>query len=159
MRLEVGKGMDQYIQMLGNLEYKAGVDIGKAIYAGADIIADAIKANIEKITADDRNFVEGKRNGPTTLQKKALVASFGIAHQRNDNGFTNVKAGFDGYNKVKTKRWPSGQPNAMIARSIESGTSFMKKHPFVSPAVAATKDKAEREMARVIEQQIIQTMK
>lgn len=158
MKLTVGSGISNYIEMLGNLSMEAPDAIGKAIYAGADIVADQIKRNIEALPVDDRAFVEGKRSGPTTLQKKALVASFGIAPERNDNGYINVKAGFDGYNKVKTKRWLQGQPNVMIARSVESGTTFMQKHPFVSKAVASTKTLAEVKMAQVIDQETSKVM-
>lgn len=151
MRLTIGKGMDTYLKRLGNLSVSAPEVVGEAIYYGADIVADAIKKNIDALPVDDRQYVDGPRNGLRTVQKKGLYSSFGIAKLRNDNGYVNVKAGFDGYNKLVTTKYPMGQPNAMIARTIESGNSFTKKHPFVAPAVKATKDTAEKKMAEIVD--------
>ena len=50
--------------------------------------------------------------------------------------------GFDGYNEVKTRKYPNGQPNALMARSIESGSSARDKYPFIRPAVQATRKQA-----------------
>lgn len=149
MRLQVGKGMDEYLQKLGNLELRAPESIGKAIYKGADIVADAVKANINNMPVEDQ--YSERITGIKSIQKIGLIKSFGIAKMRDDNGYYNVKLGFDGYNALKTKKYPQGQPNAMIARTFESGNSFTKKIPFVAPAVRATKDAAELKMAQIID--------
>ena len=73
---------------------------------------------------------------------------------RNDNGFRNVKIGFDGYNRVKTKTWPQGQPNLMVARAIESGTSWMQKQPFMRRAEASAKGPCEQAMAETVDKEI-----
>ena len=158
MRLQVGKGIDNYIDQLGNLEVTAPEAIGKAIYAGADIIADAIKANIEKMPVDDTPHHKEKITGIRSIQKQGLLHSFGIARLKDDNGYWNVKAGFDGYNNLKTKKYPKGQPNAMIARTFESGNSFTKKTPFVGPAIRAAKDTAEMKMAQIIDEETSKIM-
>ena len=84
----------------------------------------------------------------TKAQKWGLVHSFGIASLRNEGGFIHVKIGFDGYNEVQTKTFPNGQPNVLIARSIESGSSTREKTPFLRPALAAARKQAI-EAARV----------
>ena len=71
----------------------------------------------------------------------------------------NTKLGFDGYNKQITKKYPKGQPNAMIARTFESGNSFTQKIPFIAPAVRAKREEAERKMAEVIDQTTAKIMK
>lgn len=159
MKLTVGKGLNEYLRQLGNLSISAPETVKRAVYEGADIVADAIKTNIGKIPIDNRNGKPDRRTGLTSLQVAALNSSFGVAPMRNDAGYINVKAGFDGYNKVKTDRWPNGQPNNMIARSIESGTSYMQKHPFVAPAVRATKDRAELKMMEVVDREVTKVMK
>ena len=64
-----------------------------------------------------------------------------------DGATLNIKAGWTGYNRsVSTTARKAGwtttkQANAMIARSVESGTSFRKKHPFIKPAVRKNKKK------------------
>lgn len=157
MRLQVGKDIDNYIDKLSNLEFTAPNAIGKAVYEGANIVADAIKANIKEMPVDDTRHAE-KLNGIRSVQKEGLLYSFGIARLKDDNGFYNVKVGFDGYNKLKTKKYPQGQPNAMIARTFESGNSFTKKQPFIAPAIRATKDIAEAKMAQVIDEETSKIM-
>ena len=106
MRLQVGKGMDEYLSQLGNLETSAPETIEKAVYQGASVIADAIKDNIRKLPVDDKR--QDKVSTLKSIQKKGLIDSFGIAKMRNDNGYVNVKAGFDGYNGLKSKKYPKG---------------------------------------------------
>ena len=158
MKLQVGKGIDNYISKLTNLEFDAPNEIGKSIYEGANIIADAIKANIEKMPVDDTPHHKEKITGIRSIQKKGLLVGFGIAKMKNENGYYNVKAGFDGYNKLVSKKYPKGQPNAMIARTFESGNSFTKKTPFVGPAIRATKDIAEMKMAQIIDEETSKIM-
>lgn len=156
MKIQVGKGMDEYLAKLGNLEINAPEMCEKAVFDGAKIVADQIKANIKEIPVQDK--FEEYATGIKTIQKEGLIRSFGIAKCRNDNGYINVKAGFDGYNALKAKKYPSGQPNAMIARTVEAGNSHTKKHPFVAPAVRATKEKAEMAMQMTIDQEINKIM-
>lgn len=154
MRLEVGKGITEYLQRLEHLYNASEETCGKAVYAGADIVSDEIKKNLEAIPTDEGFGSESnKLQGIKQIQKTGLIHAFGIARLRNDSGYWNVKAGFDGYNLLKTKKYPQGQPNPMIARTLESGNSFTKKHPFVGPAIRATKDQAERKMAEVVDQE------
>ena len=147
-KFQVGPGMDKYLSQLQNLEFQTDEMIGNAIYKGADIVADAIKANIQNLPS----------SACTETEKAGLLSGFGIAKMQDENGYFNVKAGFDGYNEDVTKRYPRGKPNSMIARSIEGGTSWKPKHPFIGPAVRATKDQAEQAMAEEIEKQIKSTM-
>ena len=156
MRLQVGKGMDEYLSQLGNLETSAPETIEKAVYQGASVIADAIKDNIRKLPVDDKR--QDKVSTLKSIQKKGLIDSFGIAKMRNDNGYVNVKAGFDGYNGLKSKKYPKGQPNAMIARTFEAGNSFTKKIPFVGPAVRTSREKAEMAMQATIDKEVKKIM-
>ena len=143
-KFQVGSGIDEYISQLRNLEFSSEDLIGRAIYKGADIVADAIKANIQALPA----------SACTDVEKEGLLDGFGIARMQDENGYFNVKVGFDGYNANKTKKWPNGKPNSMIARSIEGGTSWKPKHPFVAPAVNKTKALAEMAMAAEIDKRI-----
>lgn len=147
-KFQVGDGIDRYIDQLQNLEYNCREVIGEAIYVGAGLVADAVKANIKGLPPTAANG----------LEKAGLIDGFGIAKMRDENGYFNVKLGFTGYNKIKTKKYPGGQPNSVIARSIESGSSWRSSYPFVAPAVRATKDRAEQAMAEEIEKNIKSTM-
>lgn len=139
----VGKGLDEYLAQLGNLEFESPHICGQAIYQGAAIVANKIRANISALPIT---------KGITQEDKDGLSAGLGIATMKNDGGFYNVKIGMDGYNS-------RGKPNAMIARSIESGTSWHSKHPFIGPAVNATKAAAEEKMKMVVDEKIYAIMK
>lgn len=160
MKFQVGSGLNEYLSQLQNLEFTAHDAMGKAIYEGAAIVADAIKRNIDSIPTDER-YVEDseKLKGIKAIQKKGLEHGFGIAKMRDDNGYYHVKVGFSGNNSLKTKSYPQGQPNSRIARSIESGNSYTQKHPFIAPAVRATKTTAEKRMAEVIDRETAKAMK
>lgn len=152
----IGKGLDEYIQKLGNLEYRADGIAGKAIYDGAKIVADKIRANISALPVSEKTD-RGRRN-PTQVEKTGLLEGLGIAKLQRGS-FINVKIGMDGYNADATEKWPSGKPNAMIARSIEAGNSFMLRNPFISSAVRATRGAAEAAMAARLDIETEKTMK
>ena len=153
-RLNVGRGLEEYLDKLGNLEFTAEETCKRAIYNGADIVADAVKASIDTIPSRS----EGSGSGVYDDQRAGLKAGMGIASFRNDNGYLNVKVGFDGYNSHKTKSFPNGQPNAMIARSVEKGTSFSRPHRFVDPAVRKVKAQAEAKIQETLDLEIKKTM-
>ena len=141
------KGLEQYTQYLQRIEANTEEICGAAVYAMADVVTDEIRNNLEKLeTISSKEAIAAwkeKRKVPLTkVQKKALEQSLGISPMQKENGFYNVKAGFDGYNTTKTKKYPNGQPNAMIARSVDSGSSFRQKNPFVRTAVKTAQKKA-----------------
>ena len=149
-------GLNDYELTISRLS--KGVDdiAGKAIYAGAGIVADAIKENIKALPivrgyGTTENPLPG---GVTAPQKAGLIDGMGISPMQNDAGYLNVKIGFDGYNATKTEKYPQGQPNQLVARGVESGTSWKQKKPFVRPAINASKSRAEAEMARILDEEI-----
>ena len=77
---------------------------------------------------------------------------------RDDNGFLNVKLGFEGYNSQVTTKYPGGQPNSLIARSVNAGTSFRQRIPFIDNAVNQTKGAAEQKMTETAEKAIGKAM-
>lgn len=154
-------GLNDYELMISRLS--KGVDdiAGKAIYAGAGIVADAIKENIKALPivrgyGTEKDPLPG---GVTAPQKAGLIDGMGISPMQDDGGYLNVKIGFDGYNATKTEKYPQGQPNQLVARGVESGTSWKKKSPFIRPAINASKQRAEDEMARILDEEIEKVMK
>ena len=133
------KGLKEYELQLSWLQRGADEIAGKAIYAGAEIIADAIKQGIQGLPS---------KTGTT---KQGLLDGFGIAPLQDDSGYLNVKIGFDGYNA-------KGVPNALMARVYESGTSKVPQHPFVRPAINASRKQAEAKMAEVLDEEIKKIM-
>ena len=154
------QGIDELIQQYEALYNDTEKMIGAAIYNGAAVVMKEVVSAIEGISTDNRfGTPEHPTSGPNEYQKEGLRQSVGISRMRNDSGFRNVKIGFDGYNGLTTETWPSGQPNAMVARAVESGTSWMRKQPFMRKAERAAKGPCEREMAQTIDREIQAKMK
>lgn len=145
------KGIDEFRHALIELgDMLVPKVIGPAVYTGADIVMDAVRTEFSKIPTDESWGTESKPIiGPPKVQKKGIYESLGISHMQDDGtGFWNVKIGVSGYNEVRTKTWPKGQPNPMVARAINSGTSFMAAHPFYKTAVQKSRKKAQDAMKR-----------
>ena len=148
------KGLEEYELMLSKLENTEEF-AGKAIHEGAKVMADAMKSAIMDIPVDDRVVKNGEMlRGISQEQKDGLAESFGIASMQNDSGYLNVKIGFDGYNSVVTKSFPNGQPNALIARSVNAGTSFRQRIPFIDSTVRAYKSKTEEAIKKKLDEEL-----
>lgn len=147
-------GITDYLEQLEKIQENSSKVVGKMIYDGAGIVADEVRRRITMIPK--REVYEtsiGKHHtrGITDVEREGLLGSLGISKMRNDNGFFNVAIGFDGYNANETERYPNGHPNSMVARSIESGTSWLSKTPFITPAVQATNGSVVRAMEKVFD--------
>lgn len=142
------KGLDKYISDLSALSNALDDDLGKAIFAGAQIVADAARGGIESLEVGD-NPIKGQI---TQVQKDGLLDGLGIASMQLKGTELNVKLGMDGYNA-------KGQPNSMILRSIEAGTSWGRPaNPVVKRAVNKTRRQAEQAMVKAFEEAISQHM-
>ena len=151
-------GLDEYIKKIEELGELSQLYVGEAIYEGAKVVGDATKQALEQLPVDNSPSTVEYRKSINKKQKEALIASFGIAPLRYDRDFLNVKTGFDGYNEIVTARWPLGQPNNVIARSLESGTSFMPKNPVISRATRNSKDAALKAMRESLNRSIEKIM-
>lgn len=153
------KGIDDYANALGNLWKESEEIITRAVYEGAGVVADEIKAGLKKLPIDDRQGTsEDKLKGVTRKQKSDLIDAFGVAPIENDGDTINTRLGFDGYGSTPTDKYPRGVPNAMLMRSVESGNSFRKKTPVVRPSVNRARKRAEQKMADTLEKEIKERM-
>lgn len=142
----VGKGLDSYISYLKKIDAVTDEAIGEAVYEMAKVVADSVRSGIQALpTVSNEANIATYKKGYSRLsdkEKQGLLDGFGISPLQEDSGFINVKLGFDGYNSVKTKKYPQGQPNALIARVTESGSSYRQKTPFMRTAVNASRKEA-----------------
>ena len=157
-------GLDEYINCLNQIQACSSEIWGKSIYAGAKIVADAIRANLEDLPAAEDligviAYVRKGRAPLTETPKQGLLDGLGISKMETSMGYYHVKIGFDGYNQIKTKAYPKGQPNIMVARAVENGSSISKRRPFIKPAIRDTREAMEQEMADVINEEIEKLMK
>lgn len=140
------EGMSEYIAHLQSIASVTDEAIGAGVYAMAEVVADKVRANIQALpTVSNEANIATYRQGYSRLsepEKKGLLDGFGVSPMQDDGGYKNVKLGFDGYNSVKTKKHPNGQPNVLIARVTESGSSYRQKTPFMRTAVNASRKEA-----------------
>lgn len=151
-KLTVGNGLSEYIAELskiGDLESY----LGKVVYQGASVVNKAIENELQNLPVDNSYASkDAPRTGIRAVEKEGLIRSYGIAKMRNDDGYINVKVGFDGYNAA-------GKANALIARSLISGTSFLKKNNFMMRAVMKSRAASEEAMKVTLDSQIENILK
>ena len=149
------KGLDEYALKLSKLSSDQDEISKKAVYKGAGIVADEIKKRLKENLQDPASVSKDKSvmfKGIGYDQTGSLLDSFGVAPIKVFADMnTSTKLGFDGYDK-------NGVPNQLKARAMESGTSRLRKRPFVRPAVNATKGKAKAKMGKVVDEEIKKIM-
>lgn len=121
-------GMAEYMKQLTELGRDAPKLINGALYDGAKVLADAVRKEIDSLTKLDPRDRQGLKDG------------MGIARFWSRDGITMTKIGWSGYNAWKTRRWPKGKPNALVARSQIRGTSWIHPNKFTSRAVKKARD-------------------
>lgn len=154
------KGLEEYSAKLNRLSaLSRDKIIGAAVYDGAKIVTDAIRAGLDAVPTDESwGTASNPKAGPSPEEKEGLAQSLGIAPLRDNSGFINVKIGFDGYQGKATTGYPKGKPNPMIARAVQRGTSFMRPNPFVKTAVNRSRKAAEAAMKKKAEEEISNIM-
>lgn len=153
------KNQSEYFLRLEELEKVFAKDaaIKKAVYAGAAIVADQIRENLEKLPEENFRYLrdDDMFGGTPEGHKNDLSDSFGLTPiERDSRGFAHTKAGFEGYGSYPTNTYPKGVPNPLLARAIESGSSVREKTPFVNPAVKAKRKEAVAAMEAVIDDEM-----
>lgn len=149
------KGLAEYSAKLNRLSaLSRDKVIGAAVYDGAAVVADAVREEIQALPVDDSHDKKTKLDGPSSETKQALLDHMGVTPMRDDNGFFNVKVGFDGYAGKPTLKYPLGKPVPMLARAVQRGTSFMEGHAFVKSAVRKSRKKSEAAMKQRVEKEI-----
>ena len=126
-------GLDDLSKMLADLGVKAEEVAARALYDGAGVMADAFTVAAKRIRAEKQQKKNPKgehtpARWPTPDEKDAVVKAVGIAKFRKNGGEVDTLVGVGGsagYAMIDGKK----KPVRRIARSINSGTSFMHKQP------------------------------
>lgn len=134
-------GMEQYTRQLERIGREAPRLCGRALYDGAAILADEVQAEINGLPLDPRD-------------KQGLHDGLGVAHFWEENGAVVTKIGWQGYNTWRTKRWPQGKPNAMIARAQIRGTSWIRPNRFTTRAARKAREKCIQAMQRRFDREL-----
>lgn len=132
------EGIEKYTAALEKIGGKNAEKVLKyAVYPGADIVADAIRGEIE---------ANHKRSGD-------LADSLTLSKMRNSSGYVNTKVMFSGYDR-------NGTPNAIKAAVLESGRSDNKQPAthFISRTVKAVTNRAVEAMSKALDEKLGQIM-
>lgn len=134
----------------------------QAIYAGAQILVDQIRANLDALPTDKFRFLQDsdRFTGVPEMYKRDLQEDLGIAPMQMDfDGNWNTKIGFEDCGILETNAYPMGVPLTMLARAVESGSSYRAPTPFVRPAISKARSRAHKAMAQKVEEEIKKLMK
>lgn len=134
-------GLDEfeskYKALYRGREVQAAVD--KALYVGAGIIADEVRARLEGVLSG---------NSTGELEGSLAISGFEIGKM-----YASTRIGFRGYDTR------TGVPNALKARVLESGRSDQPPRPFFRPAVNSVKNKAQDTMKQKFDDEIEKIIK
>lgn len=154
------KGLNEYVKAIQRIQKGSDIIIRKGVYIGAGILADGVKKETRALHTDNGfGTQEAPLNGISNRQKADLIDGMGIAPIREEKDYIHAKIGWDGYGRTRTKKYPRGVPNQLVARSVNNGTSFRKKDPFVDRATKKNRKNAVSGMAQSIEKNIKKEMK
>lgn len=144
------EGTEELAAMLYKLGESAN-DIAKgALYEGAKVVADAYTAAVGRIQTAPRRSKETGKRMPTPEEKEAL--GVGVARFRGDGGaeVDTIVGVPEGYTTVNGRK----KATKLIARSINSGTSFMQRQPVFRKAQSSSKTAAQEAMVRKADEMI-----
>ena len=155
------EGIVELSAMLAQLGEKAQGIAAQGLYEGAGIMAEEIRKGADSIRTEEFHyavFPAATQRLPTP-EEKAIVqeAGAGIAKFQKNGSEVNTSVGFRnaGYAMLKGKSVPISK----IVNAINSGTSFMKKQPFVRKAASSAAKKAEAAITKTIEQKFSEIIK
>ena len=144
-------GMTEISELLTQMEDAAPRAASRGLYEGAGIMADEIRKSAESIkTVPFKYEGNGESRMPSPEEKEIVQqADMGIAKFDKNGTEVNTSVGYrnSGYAELNGKVKPIPQ----IVNAINSGTSFMRKQPFVRKAVKAGGSKAMKAMQDAIE--------
>lgn len=138
-------GFDDTIKMLEKLTEESEGMMKQSVYKGAGVVADDMKSIVKGLRTQSDNRRTDVRY-PYDYEKAALIENLGIA-PIGTRGSVNTKIGFDGY---YTNKRGDQRPVPLLANSINAGTTFLKKQPFLSQ----TKRKSEKNCIEAMQKQL-----
>ena len=129
-----------------------------ALYEGAKVVADAMTGAIDNAKTQPFKYgTKGSLRYPTPEEINAVKASgwfIGVSKFDRNSGLATTSVGLNkaGYTDLMGRTVPV----AVLVRSIESGTSFMRKQPVFRAAVNRVKGQAEDAIASEVQNRLDQ---
>lgn len=143
------EGMDDLSRMLAELGRQGPEVASRALYKGAKVMADEFTAAVDRIRTEPFRGKRQKRL-PSPEEKAALAGKSGIAKFKKDGTEVDTLIGISnnaGYVNLGKRRTAVME----IARSINSGTSFMNKQPVFRKAIRTASGPAKEAIAEEAE--------
>ena len=154
MGMTIEVDLDGITSMLDDFAGSAGKIAATSLYKGAGIVADALTAAINNISTEPfRYAIPGLTRKPSPEEKAALgQGKFGVAKFKGSGTEieTSIGVGNAGYADIAGRR----KPVPLIAYSINHGTSFLRKQPFMRLAFSRSKNIAISAIGSSMEQQL-----
>jgi hypothetical protein len=147
-------GLNETLKMLESIEGNTDEILEDVLREGAMVTTDEMREQIGNLrTSDEYEGGDGKRYAKKS-DVKGLFDSLGFAPVRFNDTVVDSHVGFDGYNNDKTKKYPKGHANQMIANAINKGTSFMIAQPFINRTKKAAEAKCNEMMQKKLDEEI-----
>jgi len=138
-------GMEEISAMLEKMDKEAAGIAAQALYDGAGVMAEEVRKGAAAIrTAPFKYAREGERLPSPEEKEIILNAGAGIAKFDESGTEINTSVGYkaSGYAELNGKV----KPVPLIVNAVNSGTSFMKKQPFIRKARNSGSPKAMNAM-------------
>ena len=148
------EGLDNVEKMFREMGEQAGKVASYALYEGAGVMVEEVNRQAKSIVASKFHyavFPPTVQRLPSAEEKAAVVsAGAGIAKFQKDLSEVQTSVGYGnaGYTTIAGKV----KPIPLIVNAIHSGTSFMKKQPFIRKAAKSGGEKAIKAMKGKIEE-------
>lgn len=123
-----------------------------SLYEGVRVMLDALEDAINNLpeAPSGRPY-----DGLLPEDKEDMIDSLGVARfNASTHEAIDTHISVDGYTRRTEKQYPNGVPLAMLARSLESGSSVRAKHPFVRPAAREAASRCKAAIAAKMDEQI-----
>ena len=156
------EGLQEFMDGLTAIGEHAGGIAKKCAFDGARVVADGIAEKVCELPIDSNGgFTKGTDplNVITARDRTDLAACLGVSKIENDGMSTSVSISFNGYISRTERKYPNGVPAALIARSIEKGTSVRAKKPFLRPAIKSNQQAALAAMQKTMDESVAQIQK
>ena len=137
------EGLNELLKDMENMPKAAEKVAAEALYEGAGVMADAVSRAVDSIETEPFRYAAGGKKRKPSPEEKAILqaAPKGVAKFRKNGVGIQTSVGMQnsGYATLAGKTKPVPQ----IANSINSGTSFMEKQPFMRRAFSQNQSAAQ----------------
>ena len=144
-------GMVEISELLEELDSKAPAVAAQALYEGAAVMRNGLQKQAETIRTAPFKYAKGGESRLPSPEEKEIVIQAGIGVAKFDKNGTEIDTSVGYRNAGYAELGGKTKPIPQIVNSINSGTSFMKKQPFIRKGASANAQKAMTVMREKIE--------